>query len=173
MTSPGIGYTFSDAIVDRLVQKTGKSEADLPLLFDPGAGWAYGASTRVLGQVGEVISGQKLDAFLMSRILEPVGMHDTSYLVPPRKYGSVVAANASGADGKFVERPVPATLPANVVRDGGLYGTAADYALFLRMLLNHGKAGKVAHSSKCRDRSRIWPSRRCRRAAATDSAAAR
>jgi len=139
----GIGYTFSNAIVDKLVQKTGKSEADLPLLFDPGEGWAYGASTRVLGQVVEVISGQKLDAFLTSRILEPLGMRDTSYLVPPTKYGRVVASNARGEGGAFVERPMPATLPANVAGDGGLYGTAADYALFLRMLLNHGKAGNV------------------------------
>jgi len=139
----GIGYTFSNAIVDRLVQKTGKSEPDLPLLFDPGEGWAYGASTRVLGQVVEVIAGQKLDAFLTSRILEPLGMRDTSYLVPPTKYGRVVASNARGEDGAFVERPMPATLPANVAGDGGLYGTAADYALFLRMLLNHGKAGNV------------------------------
>ena len=139
----GIGYTFSNAIVDKLVQKTGKSEADLPLLFDPGEGWAYGASTRVLGQVVEVISGQKLDAFLTSRILEPLGMRDTSYLVPPTKYGRVVASNARGEDGAFVERPMPATLPASVAGDGGLYGTAADYALFLRMLLNHGKAGNV------------------------------
>jgi len=139
----GIGYTFSNAIVDKLVQKTGKSEPDLPLLFDPGEGWAYGASTRVLGQVVEVISGQKLDAFLTSRILEPLGMRDTSYLVPPTKYGRVVASNARGEDGAFVERPMPATLPASVAGDGGLYGTAADYALFLRMLLNHGKAGNV------------------------------
>ena len=139
----GIGYTFSNATVEKLVQKTGKSEADLPLLFDPGEGWAYGASTRVLGQVVEVISGQKLDAFLTARILEPLGMRDTSYLVPPAKYSRVVAANARGADGKFVERPMPATLAASVAGDGGLYGTASDYALFLRMLLNHGKAGNV------------------------------
>jgi len=139
----GIGYTFSNATVAKLVEKTGKSEADLPLLFDPGEGWAYGASTRVLGDVVAVVSGQKLDAFLTARILEPLGMHDTSYLVPPAKYGRVVATNARGADGKFVERPMPATLPASVAGDGGLYGTAGDYALFLRMLLNHGKAGNV------------------------------
>ena len=139
----GIGYTFSNAIEAKLVQRTGKSEADLPLLFDPGEGWAYGASTRVLGEVVEAVSGQKLDAFLTSRILQPLGMRDTGYLVPPEHYGRVVAVNARGADGKFVERPVPATLPASVAGDGGLYGTAADYAMFLRMLLNHGKAGNT------------------------------
>jgi methyl acetate hydrolase len=137
----GIGYGFASPTLTKIMQKTGKTELDLPLLFDPGESWAYGASTRVLGQVVEVLSGEKIDAFLQSRILQPLGMHDTSYLVPAAKYPRVVAVNARGSDGKFVERPMPATLPANVAGDGGLYGTAGDYGLFLRMLLNGGKLG--------------------------------
>jgi CubicO group peptidase (beta-lactamase class C family) len=134
----GIGYGFSSPALTKIMQKTGKGELDLPLLFDPGESWAYGASTRVLGHVVEAISGQKIDAFLESRILSPLGMHDTRYLVPTTKYSRVVGVNARGADGKFVERPMPATLPAQVQGDGGLYGTASDYGLFLRMLLNRG-----------------------------------
>jgi CubicO group peptidase (beta-lactamase class C family) len=118
--------------------KTKQTELDLPLLFDPGERWAYGASTRVLGHVVETISGLKIDAFLASRIMNPIGMQDTGYLVPATKYSRVVAVNARGTDGKFVERPMPATLPATVQGDGGLYGTASDYGLFLRMLLNGG-----------------------------------
>jgi methyl acetate hydrolase len=134
----GIGYAVGSSMVTKIVAKTKKSELDLPLQFDPGESWAYGPSTRVLGDVVEAISGQKLDAFLESRILEPLGMRDTSYLVPAEKYGRVVAVNTRGADGKLVEQPVPATLAATVQGDAGLYGTAGDYALFLRMLLNHG-----------------------------------
>jgi CubicO group peptidase (beta-lactamase class C family) len=137
----GIGYGFASPTLTKIMAKTGKTELDLPLLFDPGESWAYGASTRVLGNVVEVVSGQKIDAFLESRILGPLGMQDTSYLVPPSKYPRVVAVNARGADGKFVERPMPATLTAQVAGDGGLYGTAGDYGLFLRMLLNRGKLG--------------------------------
>src|SRR4030095_6370511 len=111
---------------------------DHPLLFDPGESWAYGASTRVLGHVVEAISGQKVDAFLQARIMGPLGMNDTSYLVPTTKYSRVVAVNARNASGKFEERPVPATIPASVQGDGGLYGTASDYGLFLRMLLHGG-----------------------------------
>src|SRR4029450_9879760 len=76
----GIGYAFASPLLTKTIQKTGKMELDLPLLFDPGDSWAYGASTRVLGNVVEAISGQKLDAFLESRILAPLGMTDTSYL---------------------------------------------------------------------------------------------
>lgn len=139
----GIGYGFSNQTVATLTQKTMKTEVDLPLLFEPGESWAYGASTRVLGSVVEAISGQKLDAFLDSRILKPLGMQDTAYLVPPSKYSRVAGVNQRGADGKFTERPAPATLPAQVQGDGGLYATAADYGLFLRMLLNGGRLGST------------------------------
>ena len=137
----GIGYGFSSPMLTKIMQKTKKTELDLPLLFDPGESWAYGPSTRVLGNVVEVISGQKIDAFLDSRILQPLGMHDTSYLVPTAKYPRVVSINARGTDGKFVERPMPATLPAQVAGDGGLYGTASDYGLFLRMAPQPWQAG--------------------------------
>ena len=137
----GIGYGFASPTLTKIMQRTMQSEMDVPLLFEPGESWAYGASTRVLGNVVEVVSGQKIDAFLESRILRPLRMVDTSYLVPPAKYPRVVAVNARGADGTFVERPMPATLPAQVAGDGGLYGTASDYGLFLRMILNRGKLG--------------------------------
>lgn len=139
----GIGYGFASPMLTKIMQKTKQTELDLPLLFDPGESWAYGASTRVLGHVVEAISGQTIDAFLHSRILQPLGMHDTSYLVPAAKYPRVVAVNARGADGKLVERRMPATLTANVAGDGGLYGTAGDYGLFLRMLLNGGRLGNT------------------------------
>jgi methyl acetate hydrolase len=134
----GIGYGFSSPMLTKIMEKTKQSEMDSPLLFDPGESWAYGASTRVLGLVVEAVSGQKIDAYLQARILGPLGMNDTSYLVPTTKYSRVVAVNARNASGKFEERPMPATLPATVQGDGGLYGTASDYGLFLRMLLNRG-----------------------------------
>ena len=134
----GIGYGFSSPMLTKIMEKTKKTELDLPLLFDPGDNWAYGASTRVLGHVVEAISGQKIDAFLESKILLPLGMHDTFYLVPTTTYARVVAINRRGNDGKFTELPVPATIPATVQGDGGLYGTPSDYGLFLRMLLNRG-----------------------------------
>ena len=139
----GIGYGFASQTVTTLSQKTGKTELDLPLLFDPGDGWAYGASTRVLGHVVEAMSGQKIDAFLDARILKPLGMHDTGYAVPQSKTPRVVAVNARGNDGKFVERPMPATIASPVQGDGGLYSTASDYGLFLRMLLNRGRLGNT------------------------------
>ena len=139
----GIGYGFASPMLTKIMEKTKKTEMEMPLLFDPGTSWAYGASTRVLGLVVEAISKQRIDAFLQARILGPLGMNDTSYLVPTAKYSRVVLVNARGTDGKFAERPMPATLPATVQGDGGLYGTASDYGLFMRMLLNRGRLGNT------------------------------
>jgi CubicO group peptidase (beta-lactamase class C family) len=139
----GIGYGFASPTLTKVMQKTGKAELDSPLLFDPGESWQYGASTRVLGHVVEAISGQTIDVFLSTRILQPLGMRDTGYLVPAAKYPRVVAVNQRGADGRFVEQPRPATLQASNQGDGGLYGTASDYGLFLRMLLNRGTLGST------------------------------
>src|SRR5262245_66574623 len=55
--------------------------AGIPLLFEPGSEWNYSVATDVLGRVIEVVTGQRLDAFLAARILRPLGMADASLLV--------------------------------------------------------------------------------------------
>jgi CubicO group peptidase (beta-lactamase class C family) len=47
------------------------------------------------------------------------------------------------ADGRITEIPNPDVIPATVRGDGGLYSTAADYARFIRMLLNQGQLDGV------------------------------
>ena len=83
---------------------------------------------------------QRLAVCVGNPCLTPDGMRDTSYAVPADKYSRVVTT-FSRTNGTLVERPVPASLPANVAGDGGLYSTAADYGLFIRMLLNEGRVG--------------------------------
>jgi methyl acetate hydrolase len=155
----GIGYGFASPIVAAIQQKAARekrtvSELDMPLLFDPGDSWAYGASTRVLGTLVETVSGQKLDAFLTSRILHPLGMHDTAYAVPAANIGRVVSV-ATRADGKLVERPAGPTAASPVQGDGGLYGTAGDYAQFVKMLLNDGRATSAKASAPKAGSTRI------------------
>ena len=48
--------------------------ADLPLVYHPGTSWEYSVATDVLARLVEVISGQRFDAFIQSRILDPLGM---------------------------------------------------------------------------------------------------
>ena len=58
--------------------------ADLPLSYHPGTSWEYSVANDVLARLVEVISGQRFDAFIQSRILGPLGMVDTGFVVSDR-----------------------------------------------------------------------------------------
>jgi CubicO group peptidase (beta-lactamase class C family) len=134
----GIGYAWSQPAVGMAQIKTGLLEPDLPLLYEPGEKWAYGANTRVLGDIVAKVSGQPIDSFLRARIFEPLGMRETGFDVPPEKHARVVTVSQR-TNGVLAEQPNPATLAVAVRGDGGLYSTARDYSAFLRMLLNGGR----------------------------------
>ena len=133
----GVGYNWSSPVVAKLVGNDRDKETELPLLFDPGEKWTYGASTRVLGSVVEKVSGQPLDVFLRVRILAPLGMNDTSFAVPAENVSRVVTVH-SRTNGKLVEQPNAPVQQAPVRGDGGLYSTARDYGTFIQMMLNGG-----------------------------------
>ena len=69
--------------------------ADLPLVFHPGMSWEYSVATDVLARLVEVISGQRFDVFIQSRILGPLGMVDTGFVVSDRDR---LVAYYAGAD---------------------------------------------------------------------------
>ena len=138
----GIAYTFSSPELALAQKVTGKtSELDLPLVSQPGAQWNYGASTKVLGDIVEKVTGQRIDAFMAARILKPLGMNDTFYEVPKDRYARVVTSHQRQPAGTFTEQQRGDTIPASVRGDGGLYSTAADYGRFVQMLLNGGSLG--------------------------------
>lgn len=59
--------------------------AQLPLSAQPGTRWQYSVSVDIQGRLIEAITGQSLGEFLRERIFEPLGMNDTSFVVPPQK----------------------------------------------------------------------------------------
>jgi CubicO group peptidase (beta-lactamase class C family) len=122
--------------------------ADLPLLFQPGAEWNYSVATDVLGRVIEVVSGQSLDAFFAERILEPLGMHDTSFGLRDGDAERLAALYSPDPQtGKAVRNDVIGqaayAAPAFLSGGGGLLSTAADYLRFMRMLLGRGELDGV------------------------------
>jgi methyl acetate hydrolase len=136
----GLGYAFSNHTLAALVgSEPGASVTSLPLLHDPGTRWSYGESTRVLGTLVEEVSGQPLDEFMAERIFMPLGMSDTFYTVPAQKTSRVVTVHRTTADG-LVETPNAVPITAPVFGDGGLHSTAADYAKFIQLFLNNGRA---------------------------------
>ena len=134
----GIGYAWSDPGLALVQKRESPAEDALPLVHEPGERWTYGASTRVLGDIIESLSGQRIDRFLQARIFRPLGMRDTFFEVPKDKYARVVTTHQK-TDGKLVEQPVPAEIPTSLRADGGLLSTAGDYARFMQMLLNGGE----------------------------------
>lgn len=135
----GLGYSFSSPVLAALMGDTqGASATAYPLLHDPGTRWTYGESTRVLGSLVEEVSGQPLDRFLTERIFQPLGMSDTSYVVPTANNGRVATVHRITEQG-LVEAPNTDVVSSPAYGDGGLNSTAADYVKFMQMLLRGGR----------------------------------
>jgi CubicO group peptidase (beta-lactamase class C family) len=118
--------------------------ATQPLVFEPGAEWNYSVATDVLGRLIEVVSGQTLEEFFESRILEPLGMVDTGFWVPEGRAERLAApymANPAGPDAPAVAIDDRHSLarPDALSGGGGLVGSAADYLRFAEMLRGGGQ----------------------------------
>lgn len=123
--------------------------ADLPLLFHPGTGWEYSVATDVLSRLVEVVSGQAFDAFIHKRILEPLGMVDTGFMVPLNQQHRLTAyyAGANVAEPmkpgltRIDDAPYPQAYRQPFARlsgGGGLVTSLPDMLALLRSLLPGG-----------------------------------
>ncbi|WP_010466834.1 serine hydrolase domain-containing protein [Acidovorax radicis] len=111
----------------------------LPLVHQPGSRWEYSRATDVLGAVLEVVEGASLGTLLKRRVLEPLGMHDTGFVVPPHRLADLAEPFArdpqTGAEVALIDVSAP---PAFESAGGGLVSTASDYARFLQLMLGRG-----------------------------------
>ena len=120
----------------------------VPLEFSPGEAWNYSVSTDVLGYLVEKISGMPFDAFLKTRIFDPLKMVDTGFFAPESQKSRLTACYALTPSGKVVLQDDPEksrflTDPMVKSGGGGLVSTADDYMRFCRMLLNGGELDGV------------------------------
>ncbi|MGA1341711.1 MAG: serine hydrolase domain-containing protein [Hyphomonas sp.] len=119
--------------------------ASVPLLFQPGTGWAYSASVDIQGYLIQKISGQSFGNFLKTRVFDPLGMKDTGFYVPDAELGrlSDVFGYSQEANGWVaLDLPQLAFRRDTVAMEsggGGLVSTMDDYTRFARMLLNEGE----------------------------------
>jgi len=110
-----------------------------PLLFDPGEGWEYGINIDWAGKMVEAASGQKLDAYLQSNVLGPLGMKDTSFKLSPSQRARLASVHQRDDKGLT---PIEFALPEEpefLMGGGGLNGTAPDYLAFTQMILHGGR----------------------------------
>ena len=161
--SSGLSYGFFDpgtaiynALNERGVHNPMTTLADmvdvlagLPLIYQPGTSWEYSLATDVVARLVEVISGQRFDQFIQARILDPLGMVDTGFVVPKRDQGRLVAYYA-GADlmepmkpglTRTDNAPFPGAYLHPIARlngGGGLVSTLHDMVALIRSLLPGG-----------------------------------
>lgn len=115
---------------------------ELPLIHQPGEGFTYNTSYDVLGVLVERVAGRPFADVVAERILRPLGMTDTGFVVPQSaadrttglyrrdEHGDLRLVD--GPDGQWTTAPVFAS------GAGGYVSTAPDLVAFLRMLLAGG-----------------------------------
>ncbi|MET8582383.1 serine hydrolase domain-containing protein [Streptomyces collinus] len=116
----------------------------IPLLHQPGAVWLYNTASDLQGALIARASGRTLPDFLAERLLEPLGMRDTGFEVPPEKRDRFTSAYRPDGAGPLVRTDTPdgafASAPRFASGAGGLVSTADDWLAFARLLLNGGEA---------------------------------
>jgi CubicO group peptidase (beta-lactamase class C family) len=162
--SSGLSYGFFDpgtaiyqALNERGVHNPMTTLADmvnvlagLPLIYQPGTSWEYSLAIDVVARLIEVISGQNFDTFIQARILDPLGMVDTGFVVQEKDHDRLVAYYA-GADlmepmkpglTRTDNAPFPGAYLRPIARlngGGGLVSTMPDMVALIRSLLPGGK----------------------------------
>jgi CubicO group peptidase (beta-lactamase class C family) len=103
------------------------------------------------GHLIEVVSGLPFDRYVAERILNPLGMTKSSFVMPD-KLIPIVAKGYSYENGKYqavpVEYPLPLSSPA-----GSLIATAEDMARFMMAHLQGGRSENqhILKESTCRE----------------------
>lgn len=122
--------------------------AGYPLEFHPGTHWLYSVSTDICARLVEILSGQRFDDYLRETVFEPLGMTDTSFMVPEQKADRFAACYRRDASKRLVlvddpRRSVYLKEPSFLSGGGGLVSTTPDYLRFCRMLLGNGELDGV------------------------------
>ena len=127
--------------------ETSRKLAQQPLRFQPGSKWAYStAGMDILGRVVEVVSGKPFDRILQTRVLDPLGMKDTSFWIAPERASRWAHSYKWNAQAAKLEETTIPYLYGTAVTDrdrpplggAGLFSTAEDIAKFYQMMLNQG-----------------------------------
>lgn len=124
--------------------------AKLPLHDQPGTLWQYGHSTDVLARIMEIVSGKSLLALEREKLLDPLGMKDTSFFVTdPQKQKLIAQPMPNDSDFRVGRENSPIVPKKIEFASGGMVSTMADFSKFAQMLLDGGKFdGKTILSPK-------------------------
>lgn len=144
----GLGYFFVNQRLFDYFAATGlpsplegkRTSLDAPLVNDPGTVWEYGVNTDWLGLAIERITGRPLGEYVAEHVYGPLGMVDSTFRPTDEQRSRLLRVMARAADGGL--EPTDIELPADPEWDAaghGSYGTARDYARFIRAWLRDGE----------------------------------
>lgn len=128
------------------LRDTAKEAASIPLLFEPGTKVKYSNTGIDIGAaVIEVVTGKPWDVFLKERVLDPLGMKDTTFQPTDDMLARSISMYTvkKGKVAKFRAfspwMPLPHNGPGVFPSAGaGLWTTANDQLKFYKMLMNLG-----------------------------------
>ena len=149
---PGVGPLFRAADPmnrNNTLAQFSRKLASVPLAYQPGTRWSYGLSVDVQAALVERISGQSFARYVREHVLDPLGMRQTRYLVPPSDQPRFAVLYQRGSDGTLTRTPDSTYRAFNTrswpLEPGafGLTSTLDDYLRFTRMLLNGGELDGV------------------------------
>ena len=136
LTPASSSFASTNFTGPELIERLSKT----PLLYQPGTAWEYGLSIDVLGLIIEQETGQTLGAYLQERVWKPLGMVDTSFVIPADKVKRYAKALPNDPDTGKPQTVADRTRPGKFECGGGCAAsTAADYVRFAQMLLNRGR----------------------------------
>lgn len=108
--------------------------AQVPLDFEPGTTWQYSLCHDVLAAVVEVVSGKRFGEFVKERIFDPLGLKNTTFLLPEEEVPTL-AAQYIYEDGNYrnIGRHIVSYRLGSMYESGGAgaASTVDDYVRFL------------------------------------------
>ncbi|GLR87941.1 serine hydrolase domain-containing protein [Bradyrhizobium iriomotense] len=137
----GFSYLLWDPKVGRYLKfaRGKKNLPRMPLMFEPGARWAYGGSLDRVGRMVEIASGEPLERYFRDHITGPLGMNDTVVALDDAQRAREASLFVRDAQGKLLVQPLEKQVAPKVfLGGGGIYSTASDYLTLLQVLLNGG-----------------------------------
>ena len=94
----GFSYDTDSPAIEQAKKETGgrcptletiKYLAKEPLRYEPGEGYGYSLAHDVLAAVVEVVTGKRFGEFVKENIFDPLGMQDTTFLLPDSRLDEI------------------------------------------------------------------------------------
>ena len=109
-----------------------------PLLFEPGEGWMYGASTDAVGVLISRVTRMSLEEYMRKNIFEPLSMKSSTFFIKkhPELLKRLVPITQRSVNGGLeAGKSSHGDEPAEESGGGGIYMSAEDYLVVLKDLM--------------------------------------